>query len=148
MPANLTHSPADVVRKHLVDQAVGTLPSAGGSWPIAVGDEAESPDNFITLYDTTSESEGADQRTGYVSERYGLQVRVRCANYADGHIKISTIEYTLDRLNRAVVVVGSSSYMIHAVTRRSGAFHLGKDTPNSKRDLFTLNILVKITQTS
>lgn len=145
----LTHSPADIIRYLLIAKGAGTLLGANGSWPISAWQENDSPDNFITCYDTSGLKDGRVQNDGEVQEHPGVQIRVRSAIASDGNTKIRQIQDIVDKqVAYTTVVIASSNYIVHAISRPGTILSLGKETPTSKRALFTLNILVTITQVS
>ena len=149
MSGSLVHSPADVIRYLLVSLGLGTQPSARGSWPIYVANEPDSPDSVITVQGTSGRQGGRLQVNGEIQEHQGIQIRVRDANHEDGYAKADTIKEVIDksiRLNE--VTIGSSVYLVWSVSRVGGIIELGKDVPDSKRDLFTLNAVVSLRQTT
>ena len=147
MSGSLTHSPADVIRYLLIDLSLGTLPSASGDWPIIANRELDSPDNLITVFDTAGLRNGrvAD---GEVQEHEGFQIRVRAGTQTVGQAKINAIKQAIDNsvLNKSVVI-GASTYIVYAISRRSGPFYLGQDVETSKRIVFTINAVVALRQT-
>lgn len=149
MTGSLTHSPADVVRQLLIDLGHGTIPSGGGSWPVFVSQEPNSPDSVITVYDTTERQDGRTMVDGERQEHEGIQVRIRDPDHAGGYTKAHAIAIALDTFaSPTSVTIGSSVYQLWAATRVSGPIALGKETPNSKRNLFTINATVTLRQTT
>lgn len=147
MSGALSHSPADVVRYMMIDLSLGTIPTAGGSWPINVSVEPDSPDNCITIYDTEGIQSGSEQVGGEVQEHHGFQVRVRSPTHAVGYAKARAIAQALDTLVAyETVTISSNTYRVESVSRRGDVLVLGKDMSNTKRDLFTINYLVSITK--
>lgn len=148
----LHHSPADIIRWMMVAINLGSSPTpweTGGStssanaWPIFVAAEPNIPDNVITLYDTTWQSDGRAMHSGEQFQHYGIQVRVRGIDHPTGLLKALTIRETLDQsvYDRTISIpVGSSTYRytVHCISSSSVLF-LGKQTPSSKRSLFTIN---------
>ena len=149
MPGTLTHSPADVLRDLLIGLAVGTAPSAAGNWPIFVAGEPDTPDNCITVYDTAGTLEGRSMIDGEKQEHHGIQIRVRANDYPTGYTKARTVATTLDTsVYQNSASIGASVYVVQSVSRTTDVIPLGKENPLSKRDLFTINALVSLTQTS
>jgi len=145
MTGTLTHSPADIVRSLLVDLGHGTVPSAGSTWPVFVGNEPNSPDDAITVYDTTSRMDGRTQVDGQQHEHHGVQIRIRNGNHVDGYTKARAIAVALDETAyQNTVTISSTSYTVQCVSRVGGVIALGKDTPNTRRNLFTINALVSV----
>lgn len=142
---NLTHDPADIVRYLLIAIGHGTLPTASGSWPINVMNEPDTPDDCITVYNTTGKVQGRIQKTGEFVEKPGIQVRIRAANYSTGYTKGKQIETSLDTdVLQDTVTIGSSQYRVHALSRTANLVWLGKDVTSSKRQVFTLNYTVTL----
>ncbi len=152
MSGSLTHSPADVVRNLIMDLGDGTAPSAGEDWPVYVGQEPDRPDSVITCYDTAGEMQGKTMIDGEVQERYGVQIKVRDADFHDGQKKAREIAVALDPVTLRSVEVGTDAgtggdtYLVMEMTRRSGPLSLGKDVTTSKMNLFTINFVVAMQQ--
>lgn len=151
----LTNSPADVLRYALIAAGGGSLPSSGNAWPIAAWQESDLPDNFITLYDTSGNIDGRFQNNGAVQEHPGIQIRVRALNPSDGNTKIRDLLDIIDLQIRETLVTcnhpvgtGVSMYLIHNVSRKGTVLSLGKDTPTTKRALFTVNLTISLSQIS
>lgn len=149
MSGSLDHSPADVLRHLLINLSLGTLPTDEGAWPVYATQEPDSPDNCITCIDTAGVQDGRTMTDGMMHEHYGIQVRMRATTHAVGHAKASAIAVALDQdVAMDSVVIGSDVYNVHAVSRRSGPFSIGEESPTSKRRVFTLNVIAAITQLS
>lgn len=149
MSGSLVHSPADIVRRALVTLGLGTLPTASGSWPIAVSQEPDTPDEAITLYDTSGRIDGRTHVDGEIQEFPGLQVRVRSANPVTGYTKAQAIAVALDQSIRLTnVTIGANVYKIYAITRTGTVNAIGKEIETSKRNLFTINAVASIRQTT
>ena len=153
MSGTLTHSPADVVRNLLIDLGLGTAPADGGAWPVYVAQEPNSPDSVITVYDTSGILDGRFMVSGEVQENHGFQVRVRCANTWRGYEKAQEIAVALDESTSLKTVsvgddagTGDQTYTVYAVSRKGGVISLGKDTPRTKLNLFTINAVVSLRQ--
>ena len=148
MSGALTHSPAVVIQQLFVDLSIGTLPVTGSDWPIAVSQERDTPDEFITLYDTASVMQGRTMSDGVKQEQSGIQVRIRAATYDANHTKASEIQNAIDSVVRNTsVTVGSSIYTVNAISRKSSIIHIGKE-PSSDRDVSTINATVAMRQTT
>lgn len=152
MTQTLYHSPADILRRLLVDLSVGTLPTDGGDWPINVSAEQDLPDNQITVYDTAGSLQGRLQQSGNIVEFPGLQIRVRAVSHVLGWNKVNAIATTLDQSARRVTVtIGEHTYLVHAVNRSTPPIPLGKETnqtgerlPMTKRQLFVINATITV----
>lgn len=148
MSGSLTNSPQYIIRQLLVDLAVGTNYSLGGSWPVYDGSEPDTPDNCITVYGTDPEIQGHNLTDGEVTEQYGFQVRIRSVTNETGGSKAREIAQALDKnVNLTAVTISPSSYVVVAVTRGSGPIPLGKE-PSTKRYLHTINCKASIRQTA
>jgi len=146
----LTHSPADVIRKLLVDLSLGALASEASAtnWPVYFSAEPVTPDNAITVYDTPGVNSGRSMVDGKKMGLYGFQVRVRATDARVGWIKAHAIQATLaEVVYDETVVIGASRYLVHAVSKIGDVLSLGKDL-NSARSLFTLNAVTTIKQIS
>ena len=144
----LSNSPAEIVRKLLVDLSLGTEPSAGGSWPVYDGQVPDSPDDCIVVLDTAGVMLGRLQPTGEQVEDYGVQVTVRAAKHEDGYPKAEAISHALDQTVRNTpAVIGGNMYLVYRLQRKTQALPIGKE-PQSSRVLFTINALVALKQTA
>jgi len=148
----LSHTPADIVRRVLIALSGGTLPSASGAWPIYCGTLPDEPDAAAVVTDTAGTIDGHLQPGGEAQEHYGVQVTVRNAVYDTGHDKANALAILLDQSVRlTAITIGSSDYVVYAITRSSGVLHAGRDAgrdAGSKRHLFTLNAVVSLRQTA
>lgn len=119
-------------------------------WPVFVGLEPSSPDNCITVYDTVGEKNGRVMTTGEMQLHHGIQVRIRAVDHPTGFTKARAIAVALDEeVYGADVFIDdgqrpASTYRVHSYTRRSGVFALGDESPNSKRQLFTVNLVTPL----
>lgn len=145
----LHDSPADIVRRLLVQLGHGVMPPAhvaGTPWPISTAKELPNPDDTVTVRNTQGTDDGRMMVNGRLVYHYGIQVRVRATDEQTGWVKSETIRTTLaESVRRTVVVVGANSYRVHAVTRIGPTIPLGDETPKSKRKVFTINCTVAVT---
>lgn len=151
--ANALHSPAQVLQKLLIDFSFGfdgtvTSPPA---WSCYASSEPDSPDNCITVYDTAGKTFGREQILGDTLEHYGLQFKVRSSVYDVGWLKAHALAQLLDesvRLNTVTVPASANAaeatYVVFSVNRTGPILPLGKDTPGSKRNVFTVNATAAI----
>ena len=150
MSGALSHSPARVLQQLLSDQSVGVIPPAAGNWPITVSDLPDTPDNAITIYDTAGKLDGNSQIDGEQYEHKGVMIEVRSAAnaYNTGWVKAQAIAVALDEsLKLNTITVGSSVYTHYCSTRESGPIPR-RDDPNSRRFLFTINLVTALRQTT
>ena len=144
----MTHSPADVLRKLLVSLGHGTMPSAAGSWPVSVAQEPDDPDDDMTLYDEIGRKDGRAMASGEVYEHHGVQLQLRAAKFTDGYTKVSGVVGALDQdVEAAGVTIDTSTYVVYAVSRTGTINYLGHE-PESRRHIWTVNLLVSIRQTA
>lgn len=146
MPGTLTHSPADVLRRALIDLGLGSAPPAT-PWPVYASSEPSSPENVITVYDTEGRDEGREMILGERQERHGFQIRVRAGTHTEGYTKARAIAVALDEVvyMRAVSIEGIA-YLIWAISRTSDVISLGTNVTSSKRQVFTINGTVSLRQ--
>lgn len=143
----LTHSPADVLRWLLVALGYGTDPDDGSAWPAFTGGEPGSPDAVITTYDTQGTDDGRSMIDGELFGNAGVQIRVRSATHAAGWVKADAIQTALaEAVYDETVHIGAATYLVHCVSGIGDVLALGKETPTSKRSLFTLNVTVSLKQ--
>lgn len=135
----LLHSPAQIVAALLVAKGLGTDPAGGGAWPVFHAGEPQSPDQVLTVYDTTPKDDGRSQLSGEVFQHYGFQCRIRAATHAAGWAKAAAVRTALDQsVYYAHVTVDGTEYLIEGVSG-TNVLTLGKESPSSKRSLFTVN---------
>lgn len=150
MSGPLDHSPADILRHLLVDLGYGVYPTAGDLdvWPIHSDQEPNTPDRAITVYNTAGRDDGRIHTSGRMIEHHGFQVRIRDTSSNAGFAKAREVAVALDeniRLN--TVTIGSSEYLVYAVSCSSDVLPLPRETPSSQRYVFTVNGTVTIRQT-
>jgi len=150
MSGALDHSPADIVATLLIALGLGQSPTENTpTWPIFVSREPDTPDSVITVYDTSGRLQGRFQTSGEVQEAFGIQVRVRDASHQDGYAKARAIAVALDEsISQESVTVDAATYTVVDVARTSGVFTLGTESPESKRNIFTINAVASLLQTS
>jgi len=147
MSGSLTHSPADVVRRLMIAEGLGTDPSDSSSWPIYAHREPNSPDSCITVYDTQGRQDALHQ-VGVVTEHHGLNIRVRAAKGETGYTKARAIAIAFDTgIYLDAVTIGSSVYLIHAITRTGDVLPIGRES-TSDRSIHTINAVVALRQTT
>lgn len=149
MPGTLNHSPARIIRDMIVDLGLGSEPSANTAWPVYADIEPDSPDPLIAVFDTAAVLQGRVQVSGQVQEFFGISILVRSANPSAGWTKANSVGIALDGLNayQRSVSISANVYEVHSLNRRSGVISAGKG-PNDKRNLYTLNYITSIRQTT
>lgn len=152
MSSLLNHSPAEIIRQLIIDLSLGTMPTDRDDWPVSVDAEPDSPDNCITITDTTGHDDGQHQPTGELREHYGIQIRIRAVTHPVGWVKTNTLRKTLSEnvYLQGVSVQRSGEtatyYTVHALGGFSSVLRMGKDIRTSKRRLFSLNLIAAIEQ--
>lgn len=150
--AQLGHSPAYVLRTLLIELGVAVEPIIGNettSWQAFTSNEPDLPDDCITTTDTAGRLDGRLAISGETVEHYGVQIKIRSSVFHDGWQKANEISTVLDdSVYQEALVIDSSQYLIHAVTKSGGIANLGRDRPNGNRSLFTLNVTIDIQRIS
>lgn len=147
----LTHTPADIIRKLLVDLGLGTEPSVNQTWPAFSSNEPDLPDNIITVYDTAGSSDGR-VIGGATLDHYGFQVKIRSTTHDVGWTKADAIRYAMQRtVYQRDVTLSGKTYRISCISKIGQVLHLGKEeslAAVSKRNAFTINAQVAIRATN
>lgn len=150
----LAHSPAEVIRYLLIQLGLGTDPEARpqGLWPVAAAGELTTPDETITVYDTAGTGDGRTMPDGAAHEHQGFQVRVRSRTHrGGGWAKANVVRETLARSVELTTVTFTEDgvtyrYLVRCVTGIGSVIVVGKETPTSRRSIFTLNAVVALEQ--
>jgi len=143
----LRHPPSKIIRQLLVDYDLCTDPDDGvGPWPCYVGFLADKPDSALAIYDTQGPIQGRTHTDGEVQGPFGLQVKVRSDDNGDGYLKAKNVLRCFDEfVLRDTVVIGTTSYLVQAITRTSDVISMGAEAPTSRRRLFSANAVATIT---
>lgn len=148
MSGLLTHSVNEILRRLLINNGQGTLPTANGSWPIGI-ERHDTPDNCVTITETTGRSDGRTMTDGEVIEHPGVQVEVRSAIRNTGFTKAKALAtYCDESIYNSGVTIEGKSYNVINVSRVGVVMSIGRETPESRRELFTFNAVVTIVQTN
>lgn len=140
----LVHSPADIIRRLLIQAGYGSDPP-NLSWPIYAASEPDLPDSVITVFDTAGVDHGRMSVTGDRAEHHGFQIRVRARDHLTGYAKARAISVAMDEVfYQEVVIIAGTTYLVHSLNRTTDVLSIGKQVPNSRRNLFTLNGLTSI----
>ena len=149
MSGSLDHSPADVVRQLLIDLGLGTNPDDSGAWPIYCSQTPSTPDSAITVYDTEGRQGGRVMTDGERQEHSGIQIAIRDANHVNGFAKSKLLAIALDKtVSQNSVVISEATYLVHSISRTGDVIVAGKNVPTDKRNLFTINAVVSLRQSS
>jgi hypothetical protein len=148
----LQHSPADVTAQLLRNLGLGVLGSYdssgnynGAAWPVQSFGEPEQPDEVITVYDTAGVEEGRTMTDGQIQEHRGVQVRVRSKTFPGGWLKADSIRQALAQTVKLTqVTLEGVNYLVGCFGKIGTIMVLGKDSPDTKRSLFTVNATVAL----
>jgi len=146
-PGDLTYdSPASIIATYLVNEAVMTVPSASGDWPLFVSQLPTKPDVVGAILNTTPVKDGRAMQGGVVFEHFGMQIIIRVNDEETGWDKCSIIAAAMDSIHNDVVTLGDTTYTIDNVSRVGGINSLGVEQGTVRRRLFTMNFLTSITE--
>lgn len=139
----LLHPPERILVQLLVDAGQAAAYTAT-PWPAFWDAEPDSPDDCMTITGTLGMVDGIDQVTGRIDEHHGFQLRVRSSRAQDGYAKVMAVRaYMAANVAYQLVNVLGTQYTVYAI-KPGGILPLGKDTPRSKRSLFTVNGLMTV----
>ena len=126
-------STAADVAKFLSSAGVGMLKgTTDAQWPISYGAQPDSPDNFITVYDTQGDGLDTDEQD---VEMTTVQVRVRSANYDAGADRQRAIQAWL-----TAQYPESEQWRYVSISAASSLIGLGRDDKN--RHVTVLNYTI------
>lgn len=149
MSGRLDHSPAKVIKEMLIDLSSGSATSLLDSdWSVYVSSIPDSPDKIVVVTDTTGKDDGRSMIDGYRMVNHGFQILIRSQTFPEGYQKANEIAIDLDGVVRRTVVIGSSVYLVHSISRVGDVIAVGTEVPASQRQLFTINARVTLDQTS
>ncbi len=154
MAMTLSNSPAEIVRALLILLGLGTDPSpwstgVGNPWPVIVEGEPNAPDNLLKVTDTVGHDDGRNMTEGEVNYHHGFQIKVRSSDHPTGYAKTDSIRTAIaTAVGGTSVTVGVHTYQVWCVAHIGPVLPIGKETPSSKRSLFTLNATLSVLQTS
>lgn len=141
------HPPSKIFQQLLVDLSLGTLPSSNGAWPVHPEDEPDTPDNCITVETTVGVGSGSLMVNGEIQGTVGIQVRVRSNDRSAGWVKADAISTDLaESVALRSVSIGGRAYRIWQVTP-GDVLPIGRDSPQGRRHLFTINCTATIVMT-
>lgn len=145
MPGLLLHSPAQVLQYLLVSLNLGTLPTAKTEWPVYAPEFGRnSPDSAIAVKDTAGRTHGRTMPDGRRQGQDGVQIMVRAKDHNTGYPKAIAVAIALNQsVYDAAVTIGGSTYRVHSVYC-GDVLGLGKEDPQSERNLFTVNALLDV----
>lgn len=140
---------ADIIRDLLIHFGCGSspefTPGDTSPWPVYVSQEPDTPDNVVTVYDTSGITEGRIHNDGVVPEQMGILVRVRSVDYVTGWAQMNKIVETADeKIYRNRVLVKGILYLVHSMTRRGAINSLGRFQQAGDREALTANFTVTL----
>jgi hypothetical protein len=146
----LLHSAAQVVQQLLVDLGLGNLPVTTPTqpeWPVHHNNEPGSPNNVMTVTDTTP-VEGRRDSFGNREIRRGVQIMVRGGTHSQGFPRAEAVADALDSLvhPRSVTVTyvaPAQQYCVSGVKVVGRVLRLGK-VGNESREKYSINVLIKV----
>ena len=145
MPQELDVEPCKIVRQLLIDLGLGLeVADPPDAWTVYATGEPSDPDRCITVFDADGVASGRYMFDGRLVGSYGVNVRVRSAVPEDGRSKMSAIRNALAAAYKVDVAWQGGAYLVHDFHRIGQVHAIGKDTPGTKRNAFTLNALASI----
>ena len=146
MPQTLTHSPAQIIRKLLLDQG---LASSSGDWQCFYGKEPNSPDNVLSVFGTAGKGFGSAMVNGELMGHEGFQIRVRGKDYRTAFRRADKIQTELaEVVYQQVVTIEEDSviyqYLIAAIGGVGDVLDNGADDTPASRHVFTINCTASI----
>ena len=154
MSGDLEHSPADIIRKLLVDLGHATNPEDNGAWPAFVNYSRDMADNSMVVHDTDPITHGRHQIDGETQLHYGIQVSIRAEDDPTCFRKANDITEAFDKdvLRDTVSVgdttgTGTSTYAVQAI-HHSGVINVGREAEATARRVKTINAFVSLRMTS
>lgn len=139
------NSPANIIRRHLIDRAYG---AATGNWATFVSFLPNDPNQAICIYDTAGRMDGRLMRDGFQIIHPGVQILVRGKTYLETYRKAKTIALYLDTIQGfSVVMAGDAVYLLRNVSRTGDLMPLGVETDGDRRRyLFAINAVLTFTE--
>jgi len=148
----MDNSPAEVLAAFLQTDSAAPFsdPADETTWPLYVASmpDGENAENDCgACYDTAGVK---DARTfdGANLFLHGVQLTMRSTNYAEGWAKAEEVEALLSTVHNEAVSIGDAVYQIESVDQTSPAFALGAEQGTRRRELFTMNFLIRLSQTT
>ena len=148
MSGQMDHTAHRIIADLLIELSVGTSVTTG-DWAVFYGSMPDSPDSAIAVFSTEGIKDGRVMNDGEVDFHHGINIQIRDAEQEDGYQRANAIAEALDKqVDDYSITVGSSTYTIHAISRKGDVIHVGTEVKDSKRHLFTINATAAITKTA
>lgn len=160
MSLPLLHTPADILSRVLIGRGYLVAPGSGTTaWQAYVGGWPDNaPDRVVTVQDTAGVDQGRSQGTGETFQKYGIQLLLRADRQDAGALKALALrrqiaeEVGSDGYVTVTVPaqtgVGAATYQLTGVSGVGQVLPLGKEAPNSRRSMFSMNLLVNVRRTA
>lgn len=149
---DINYAPSQIIARLLIEANVlnnpETVVNPDKDWPVAYSQMPDAPDNHVATYDTAPMRAGRILATGRSVRRHGVALRLRAAraSYAAGWARLAAVDEHLESLLNRPVVFPDARFVVGSVTVDSGPMFIGFEE-ESRRPLFTLNLLATITRT-
>lgn len=149
MPGRLLHAVHDIIQQLMIDIGLGVEPSNGTDWEVYASTEPDTPDNCLTVQQTTGVEIGNVSVDGKVLIHFGFQVRIRADGPTKGGAKANAIWNTLNEdVNWNTVTLDGTLYCIDMITTVGDVLYMGKFRPANRLDLYSVNALVDMKMVS
>src|ERR1043165_1938455 len=117
----MIYSPAEILAVVLFEELLGTMPEKERPWPVYVDAMPVGGNEAICIYNTEGIKQGRLME-GPIVTPPGLGIRIRAPLHRAGWGRADAIARFLDTIKRRRVMVATSDYLIHAVSR-TGPIH-------------------------
>jgi len=141
---DLRHSPAYILREHLVGAGVIGDISDVDFWPAYVCRLPAVEGNVVSIYDTTPVVHYRVHEDVYALH-WGVQVILKSEDYETGLLKMEDVANECEGLEDASVSVSSALlYIIRTCAFTTGIIYVGLERRTGRRHIFSLNMLAVI----
>jgi hypothetical protein len=144
MLGTLTHTPAYILRSRLISDGKASDPDLNRTWPVYVDGEPTTPDNMISIKDTSPVDKGYNQYLKEVQEHYGVQVLVRAKDIPVGFLKFNSLVVGIEKYIGNTVTIGAVSYEFSSYV--TSHVFLNRRPQISRLPLWTINAMLVIRQ--
>ena len=152
MATQLYNSPAEILAVALIAEGIVSDPTGTGEWPCHYAEEPDgpdSPDEVVTVYDTTGRVDGSSMHGGDLWEHQGFQVRIRASTHRRGWRKADEVQQTLARgILLENLTISGKTYVLYCAGDVGAIIALGKQAPNSTRRAWTINGTIAVRATN
>lgn len=136
-------SPAELIYQLLI--AEGLIETSGTGFRASVSFMPDTPDSFVTVYDTAGKFDGRIMASGEQVEHPGIQIRVRGIDYPTTWAKANEIAKSLDAQRNSTVSFSSTDrFRLRNVTRTGPILPMGVEEVGERRR-FNLTINATLT---